>query len=195
MFDHGDVPPEGPFARLVTLDARNRMSKGDLAGSWDDIVVLLRMARHFSEGSGGGPATRVLTSVERDALGLAMKWVIRARTRRRSVSMPPPAAYREMPKVPSAADIPRGRSQHRREHIRPPREQVSAMGCKLLLDSGKAGLPAERPWAQTAFSYWTLTPWERNRGRRVNRMFSRSTRSRHASTEPGQRPDLNMGCG
>ena len=149
------------------------------------IMVLFHMARHFSEGSGGGPAMRVLTSVERDALGLAMKWAT-ARgqsTERLHAAL---AAYREMPKVPSATDILRGEANIVENTFDLPANKFRD-GVQALLDRG--GLPAERPWAQTAFSYWTLTPWERNRGRRVNRMISADA-IRQASIEPAQRPEL-----
>ena len=85
-------------------DAHQRMDQGDLAGSWDDIMVLFHMARHFSEGLGGGPAIRALTSVERDALSLAMEWAVApGQTPERLHAAL--AAYREMPKVPSATDV------------------------------------------------------------------------------------------
>ena len=46
-----DLPPMRELAGLVKRHARDRIDQNDLAGAWDDIVVLLRMARHTSEGA------------------------------------------------------------------------------------------------------------------------------------------------
>ncbi len=78
LVHHADRPPEQAFARLLSLSAQNRMGQGNLTESWNDIVALLRMARHFGEGAGCYGALQALVRAESPALHLAMDW---ARTR------------------------------------------------------------------------------------------------------------------
>ncbi len=180
LFEHTDVPMVAPLAELVSLEAQQRMSQGDLAGSWDDIMVLFHMARHFSEGLGGGPAIRALTSVERDALGLAMEWAVaRGQTPERLHAAL--AAYREMPKPPSATEVLRAEANIVENTFDLPASKFLD-GVEAMRRSG-----ADTP-LQSAFPSWSLAPWERARGRRVNRLFFADA-IRLASIEPGQRPE------
>jgi len=43
VFDRLDLPPLSQLAYLLILDERERQNQGDLAGAWDDIIVLFRM--------------------------------------------------------------------------------------------------------------------------------------------------------
>ena len=76
VLDRPDVPPVSQFARLLTLDARDRQNHGDLAKAWDDIIVLFRMAHHAARGSGYIIAFPDALSVERNALGHALEWAV-----------------------------------------------------------------------------------------------------------------------
>lgn len=113
--------------RLVSVEARGRLNKGDLAGSWDDIIVLLRMARHFSEGSGLEPALTALKSVERDSLRLAIDWCFTA-ARRLSESAPPlrPSARCRRCRIPVRSCVPRPASSRIRSTFQPAN---FAIGC------------------------------------------------------------------
>ena len=185
LFDRTDMPPAAPLAQLVSLEAQSRMRKGDLAGSWDDIMVLFHMARHFSVGSGAGPAMRTLREVERDALGLAMEWAVaRGQTPERLHAAL--AAYRGMPKVPSVTDILRAEATIVENTFDLPTSKFRD-GLEAVLNQGH-WIP-ETPWLQTAVPAWAVTPWERARGRRLNRMVS-AYAIRAASLEPGRRPEL-----
>lgn|GEM_PF-3536588 len=44
----GGVQGTNQLSRIVALDARERESRGDLKGAWDDIAVIFRMANHVS---------------------------------------------------------------------------------------------------------------------------------------------------
>ncbi len=69
--DQPNLPPVAIFARLMSLDSSNRQNHGDLAGAWDDITVLFRMARHVGDGAGLISAFANVVLVERTALGHA----------------------------------------------------------------------------------------------------------------------------
>jgi hypothetical protein len=72
------IPPESwpNLLDLVTplaASARDRMSRGDVNGAWDEIAVVFRMARHWS-----GPVPLVVANsglyAERLGLSLALAW-------------------------------------------------------------------------------------------------------------------------
>ena len=67
LLDTAKIPDLAELHRLVSVERDERLERGDLAGSWDDIIVLFRMARHFLQGSGIQPARMALSVVERDA--------------------------------------------------------------------------------------------------------------------------------
>ena len=116
-----DLPPMRELARLVIAHARDRIRQGDLAVAWDDIVVLLRMARHLSEGATMSQGLQAL-AIEREALDLARDWATapgQTPDRLRAAI----AAYRDLPRLTPAAEVVRGegilferttRSPHRR---------------------------------------------------------------------------------
>jgi hypothetical protein len=60
-------------ASYVSLEARDRLIRGDLDTAWDDVLALLRMSRQAAVLA---PAQRLLNAltIERTALGLAMEW-------------------------------------------------------------------------------------------------------------------------
>lgn len=50
--DRPDVPPVHLLANLLSLEATERQNQSNLAGAWDDIMALFRMAHQVGEGSG-----------------------------------------------------------------------------------------------------------------------------------------------
>jgi len=171
LIDRPDLPPVVQLALLVSLDVKERQQHGDLAGAWYDIVVLFRMARHLSEPAGLARYVSLL-SPERTGMGLAMEWALeRGQTPERLLAAL--AAYRDLPKIPPAADAVR----------------VGANLVENTLD-----LPAStfRDWlyagraSAVLFDVATM-PWERARARRVNRLLALAA-IHDADREPWQRP-------
>ena len=91
------------FTRLVVMDAHARQERGDLAGAWDGIVAIFRMARHISTGGDHVSNLTALTLVERQALGLAMDWAVdfRQTPERLDKAL---AAFGALPKIPHVTD-------------------------------------------------------------------------------------------
>ncbi len=67
------LPNTPMLYELVSDSVRERQRKGDLAGAWDDLMVLFRLARHEM-----GPAPWTLANWglqhEHAGLGMAMRW-------------------------------------------------------------------------------------------------------------------------
>ena len=104
LLDREAISPWVTFGSLMSQDAHNRVSTGDLAGAWDDVVVLFRMATHFAEGSGAAEATDVVSHNERQALELALEWALApGQTPERLHKAL--EAYRILHKMPPPSDI------------------------------------------------------------------------------------------
>jgi len=179
LFDPPDLPPIGQLALLVTLDVQDRQKRGDLAGAWDSIVVLFRVARHFGEGVGLYPAVSVVLG-ERDALALAMEWPIAPgqTPERLQVAL---TAYRDLPKMPSAADVVRVEANLVEKTLDLPNSKFR----DWLYESMNGVSQSERVLASALLDVVT-TPWERTRARRVNRLVSAAA-IQSAMREPWQR--------
>jgi len=179
LIDSPNLPPIGQLTLLVTLDVQDRQKRGDLAGAWDDIVVLLRMARHFSEEAGLYPAFS-LVLVERDALGLAMEWAIApGQTHERLHAAL--TSYRDLPKMPSAADVARAEANLVEKTLDVPTSKFR----DWLYESMNGLSQSERVLTSTLLDVAT-TPWERARARRLNRLVSAAA-IESAMREPWQR--------
>jgi hypothetical protein len=174
-----DLPPMRELAEAVLADARGRLHVGELAAAWDDLMIAFRMGRHVDQGA---TLMQALTSIaiERSALELAREWSNapgQTPDRLRAAM----AAYRGLPAMT------------------PPAEVIRAEG---LLVERSLDLPvedlrdrlAEMSGASRATSTWELlrldliaTPWERARGRRVNRKIIAEA-AQLAALEPWRRP-------
>jgi hypothetical protein len=177
-----DLPPMLSLARLVIDQARDRMSHDDLAGAWDDIVVLLRMARHVSEGATMYEGPQAL-SIEMETLDLARDWTTapgQTPERLRAAI----AAYRDLPRLTPAAEIVRGDAILFERTIDLPTDDIKGLFLEIIvgpMNLAHGNIPI---WASLYIDLIT-TPWERERSRRVNRQFA-STLIRNASLEPWQ---------
>src|SRR4051794_9844412 len=62
------------LARLMAVDFRERQSRGDLAGAWDDVHVLLRMAEQVAASA---PIIQMLVAaaIHHQAVHLGLIWV------------------------------------------------------------------------------------------------------------------------
>jgi ABC-2 family transporter len=177
-----DLPPMLGLARLVIDQARERMSHDDLAGAWDDIVVLLRMARHVSEGATMYEGPQAL-SIEMETLDLARDWTTapgQTPERLRAAI----AAYRDLPRLTPAAEVVRGDAILFERTIDLPTDDIKGLFLEIIvgpMNLAHGNIPI---WASLYIDLIT-TPWERERSRRVNRQFA-STLIRNASLEPWQ---------
>jgi hypothetical protein len=177
-----DLPPMRPLADGVAAHARRRLGRGDLAAAWDDILILLRMARHAGQGATLVEGLEAL-AIEKLALGLAREWADapgQAPDRLRAAI----AAYRDLSPMTPAADVIRSEGLVVERSIGLPIEDIR----DWVADLGMQSIPQHRP------STWELlkldliaTPWERARARRLNRLIT-SEAAQLAELEPWQRP-------
>ena len=160
-------------------DIDERQQRGDLAGAWDDIVVLFRMARHFSEPAG---LSQYLygASMERDAIGQAMEWAVeRGQTPERLLVAL--AAYRDLPKIPPPSDAFRAEANLVENTL-----DLPASTIRDWLHESMPG-PRSQQLLTSALIDGVTYPWERTRARRVNRLVARDVIF-DAAREPWQWP-------
>jgi hypothetical protein len=176
-----DLPMMDVLARSVILDARLRLKQGDLAGTWDDIMVLFRMARHLAEGAAARQATQALT-IEQDALDLARDWAMaggQGADRLRGAL----AAYRDLPAMTPAVEVVRAEAILTERALAMP----SALKDWLLGAAGSRPGDSVGPIWTALWADLITTPWERTRAVRVDRLLAAAA-VRSASLEPWQRP-------
>ena len=102
--DPYDVGMINNLARLVFLDRPDRFVHQDLAGSWDDLITLLRMVRHMADGAPIAPALGALKT-EREVLDLAMEWTIAPHQTSEQLRSAALAAFRDLPTITPPDDI------------------------------------------------------------------------------------------
>ena len=157
------------LANLMIVDARERMSHQDLPGAWDDIVVLLRMARHVSEGATMTHG-RLALAIEKDALDLAIVWATapgQTPDRLRAAI----AAYRDLPRLTPAAEVVRAEAILVDRTIDLPSDDLKGLLLGLIVGP-KALSEGKIPVWQALWIDMITTPWERARARRANRRFA-----------------------
>jgi ABC-type transport system involved in multi-copper enzyme maturation permease subunit len=173
-----DLPPILDLADAVGAHARGRLASGDLAAAWDDILILLRMARHMS-----GPATMHMSlaslAIERPALELAQEWA-RAPGQTPDRLHAALSAYRGLPAVTPPAEIIRGEGLLVERSIDLPVDDLVDWKVETT------GTKVASPWELLVLDL-IATPWERARARRVNRLMTAEA-ARLAAIEPWQRP-------
>ena len=166
LIDHPDLPPVDQLAQLLSLDVKKRQQQGDLAGAWDDIIVLFHMARHISAPDGMAHHLSSL-SVEQNAIGLAMEWAIaRGQTPERLLAAL--AAYRDLPKMPPSADTVRAEANLVENTLDLPASTIRDWLYESMY------VPRSRAVITSVLIDLMNTPWERARARRVNRLLARA---------------------
>ncbi len=186
VLDEFARPSLHAFSRLVSAEARIRLSGGDLAGSWDDVMVLFRMARHFAEGSGVDGARVALVVAEREALIIALDWATapgQTKDRLRAAL----EAYRNLPKMPAASDVVRAEANLVENTLNLPVDRLRPYLEELIFGP----LPGEADHTHRRLLRFGIidvvtTPWELARARRVYRAISVAA-IKSASREPGHR--------
>jgi hypothetical protein len=195
LFRPAVLPPVTDLALLVALDARERQARGDLAGAWDDVVVLFRMSRHAAE---GGAIRQALSAmeIEKQALGLALDWATDPNQTAKSLR-DALASYRALPGPIPAAEVLMAEARDTEWALDRPDDLLDA----LLTNPTAAPVaeaatrppgaapprrPAVSPWEAAWFRFMT-TPWERERARRVLRLLFTAL-IREAEADPSRRP-------
>ena len=186
LLDGIDVPAPWEFSRLVNQAAQDRLEHGDLAGSWDDIMVLFRMTRHFIEGSGMDQAYQALVRFERDALALALDWAVAPgqTPARLHAAM---EAYRDLPKIAPPSDVVRAQANIVENTLNLPASKL-----RMYVEDFALGNPGSRRQnrltmiLEYAGIALVTTPWELSRARRETRLNSAEDLD-VASREPGHR--------
>ncbi len=161
---------------------RDRIHRGDLAGAWDDIVVLLRMARHVSEGATMFQDLLAL-AIEQETLDLARDWATapgQTPDRLRAAI----AAYRDLPRLTPAAEVVRGEGILFERTLDLPTDDLKGPLLEVMVGPRMLANGNVPVWAALYMDMIT-TPWERTRARRVNRQLA-SFLTREAALEPWQ---------
>jgi heme/copper-type cytochrome/quinol oxidase subunit 4 len=162
------VPPYSPFMQLTALNVRDRQDHGDFASAWVDIMVMFRMARHFSAAPGHFQSFATLMAVEREALGLAMEWAIaKGQTPERLEEAL--SAYRDLPKIPTVSDAVRTEANLVDKTLDLP---VGKLRDWLIETTIGTGLDHPNKLISYMWLDFMTTPWERARARRVNHLIA-----------------------
>ena len=151
------------LARLLALDGRERLFRGDLEGSWGDALALFRMARHIAEG--GGYVERLIAlSIEFQGTLLAFDWASDGRQTAKSLRAALDSV-RGRPVLPPIGDAIIAEAATFENTLDRPAEELRPM----LEGKAARSLP-ERLVYDVIYS-----PWERERTRRVLRLaFART---------------------
>jgi hypothetical protein len=168
-----------PLTDLVVRSARARREKGDLAGAWDDLMVLFRMARHFS-----GDARAIWFShalqIERQALDLATEWAVDTRQtpERLKAALD---AFNARPALPSAAEMVAAEAEIADRTLQLPREKLIEFFAGRGHEPQGYSAATARLWAGLI-----TTPWEVTRARRGFRLLF-SAEAAQAAVDPSER--------
>jgi ABC-type transport system involved in multi-copper enzyme maturation permease subunit len=176
-----DVPPIGELALLVKQEFSGRMRQNNLAGAWEDVEVLFRMAHQLSLLATGWTAQQALI-VEYDAINLARQWVLDPETKQtRETLRAAMTAYQNLPKVSSSDEVLKGFARYTELSI----DEVDEY--KIIQLNGSSRSPDKPPPLTSVLHAWLISPsWERERARRLARI-SFADLSRYAALEPFQR--------
>jgi hypothetical protein len=187
LFSQMPLPRLVDLARLVAAEARQRQSQGDLAGAWNDVVLLLRMARQVA---GDVPLAlmRQALQVEREAIGLAMTWSTDPRLTREQLRAAL-AEYRALPGMTHASDSIRIEASLAERTLDLP---VSTLRDRLteMMSEPKQTIDS---WQLVNIDAMT-TPWEIVRSRRALRTLLGMAAS-DADLDPWLRPQREQGPG
>ncbi len=178
LLDHPDVPPVVPLCQLVSLEVIARSQKGDLAGAWNDILVLFRMGRHFTQTSGSAEYVSGLDQ-ERLAMELSMRWAL-AHGQTPDQLLGALVAFRDLPPNPPPTAAIWADANLVENTLDLSSDKLSDLLYERLPESHR------RSATEYARIQFINAPWERERGRRVNRLVARAVID-EAARDPWQR--------
>jgi hypothetical protein len=178
----GFLPPMRELADAVDRRARHRLERGDLASAWDDIVLLLRMARHLSQGAVKDLMDQAL-AIEKQALDLTMEWAGnpgQTPDRLRAAIL----ADLALPPMTPTEESVRGEGLLVERTIQLPADDLK----DWLLEERGRNMPGSSvsPWDSLRIDL-IAAPWERARAVRLTRQAT-SEEARFVSLEPWKRP-------
>ncbi len=170
------------LADAVDRRAHHRLERGDLATAWDDIMILLRMARHLGDGAVMDLMRQALV-IEKQALDLAMEWAGnpgQAPDRLRAAIL----AYLALPRMTPVEESVRGEGLLVERTIQLPADDLR----DWLLEERGRSMPGSSvsPWDSLRIDL-IAAPWERARAVRLTRQAT-SEEARFVSLEPWKRP-------
>ena len=152
------------LGRFLALDARERLSRGDLPGAWGDILAQFRMAHHLQTSLPTLEKVREAGALHHRAVRLAFDWLRDPRQSREVVGKAL-ADLKGLPEPPNLVQT----------------IQVESALLEQMLDLSGAELTSElesRPGGRQAnaigsvFLAWLVAPlWERSHARRVGRQL------------------------
>ncbi len=157
-----------------------RLEKGDLAGSWDDLMTDLRMARQIGRGSIVMQQINA-DSIERQALGVAGHWANAPgqSADRLHAAM---ADLRGLTEAASPLDIVRSEGLAIERALDLPVDDLRSLLLEEMSDRRRGATMAEALVVNAL-----TTPWEIARARRLNRSITAEV-ARLAAIESWQRP-------
>ncbi|HEX8202905.1 MAG TPA: hypothetical protein VF590_20685, partial [Isosphaeraceae bacterium] len=174
------------LARLMALDARRRQDRGDLAGAWDDILVLLRMGRQMTFRVGTiAPAFAPMVQAQADWLGL--DWAADPRQTIELLGAALADLHRMPANAPLGEDVKAQYVQMERFLGLSNDELLARFAPTWLGTHGDVRTLRPLPWPERLVFAWGITPsWERQRARRVIRLLT-AERLQSVDNEPWKR--------
>jgi hypothetical protein len=166
-------------------EARQRLARGDLAASWDDIMVLFRMSRHVAEGAGVDLAILSLIHVERSALAAAIDWAVapgQTPERLRAAV----DAYNTLPLMASPGEVARAEANIVENTLNLPHDRIRDYLVEFAYGPSTRETDQILRVMRVGSVDLVTTPWELARARRVNRRLADAL-IRTASRKAGHR--------
>ena len=148
------------LARLLALDTRERISRGDLPGAWEDILAQFRMAHQLAAITPTLMQMLVAGEIHHRAVGLAIDWAGDPRQSTETIRKARDDLKR-LPPLPSMAGGLRVESL-----ILDRTFDLSAEELDRFLGPGS---PTHAPAGSLIFTALIAPPWERTRARRIAR--------------------------
>ena len=174
------------LAQLLALDTRERLSRGDLPGAWDDILAQFRMANQIGSSTPTLARMNLAARSHHRAVGLAFDWLGDARqapeTTRRAL-----ADLKALPPLPELTDCLRVEASIVERSLDLPGTDLA----DLVLAGSGGGKPSTLELL--FYARVVAPPWERQRARRVCRLVF-AEESPMVAIEPWRRgpfPELN----
>jgi hypothetical protein len=149
---------------LVALEAKERLARGELAGAWDDLLALFRMANQLVETAPTFDATAISTFIHHRAVGLSFEWLADKRQTPELIRKAL-ADLKALPPLPDLSRALRLESWLIEKALNLSGHDLASM---LLTRDGYTEIPP------IVFLHWSkilCAPWERQRARRLFRKW------------------------
>jgi len=173
------------LGRLLALEARERQSRGDLPGAWDDILAQLRMAGQLTADWPTRARTFQSAQLHHQAVGLAIDWASDPKQAPATIKR----AFDDVRALPPPTNMARSLQVEAAEA-----ERWLALPADELGDAfnSNAHSSARTTSQRLAFALLVAPPWEREHARRVcRRIFAEQIRG--VQQEPWRRDAALVG--